>query len=133
MELSEPEKKTYKALMALYGIDAQTEKLEEELVELLHSVKVFKKDPNPENEEYLVKELVDAYLMIMQIASFYGWDEFTKYRDKKINVDLPEKIVRATEKNSNCKFLIEEFFPEYLESKSKMVFADEKSTGLYTE
>lgn len=131
MELSEPEKKTYKALMTLYGIDAQTEKLEEELIELLHIVKIFKKDPNPENKEHLIKELVDAYLMIMQIASFHGWDEFLKYRDKKINMDLPEKIVRATEKNSNCKFLIEQFFPEYLESKGEMVFADEKSTGLY--
>lgn len=132
MELSDPEQKTYRALMALYGIDAQTEKLEEELIELLHIVKVFKKDPTSANEEHLVKELVDAHLMIMQIASFYGWDEFTKYRDKKINVDLPEKIVRATEKNSNCKFIIEQFFPEYL-VKPEMGYADEKSTGLYKE
>lgn len=65
-----------------YGINAQQWMLIEECGELLDAVAKLKRGRLKINE--LITELADVHIMVEQMALFYGWDEFNKEKERKL-------------------------------------------------
>lgn len=72
----------YKKALSTYGINKQEWMLVEECGELLNALAKF--DRARGSIEELNTELADVSIMVEQIAMFYGWEEFLKERERKI-------------------------------------------------
>ena len=82
-------KNAYKVFIDKWGKDAQLEKLEEELIELLHEIKRYRKG-KPTTYISLLDELVDCTIMIEQALIILNIKEtdFINHIEYKINRGL---------------------------------------------
>lgn len=87
------EQRVYAMALMKWGIHAQKEKFLEELAELNSAYWDFHKDPdNEEKEEHFIRELVDAHLMINQMAKYYDLRFFQEYKEKKL-MELEKRLL----------------------------------------
>ena len=90
------EKRVYAMALMKWGYKAQEEKFLEELAEVNHAYWDFKKDrKNDGLESRFIEELVDAHLMINQIAMYYDWGYFQEYKEKKL-MELEKRLLDNT-------------------------------------
>lgn len=89
MSLSED--RVYEVAMLLWGVQKQSKKFLEEMVEAMDAWFTFDKDSNATNEEAFIQELVDASIMINQMAHYFDYDYFKQYKAQKLK-DVEKKI-----------------------------------------
>lgn len=84
----------YQKCLSKWGVDAQVKMLNEEIGELLAAMGKF--DRRRVEVHDVITELADVSIMVEQMATLFGYEEFEKEKDYKL-VRLKERL----EKNGN--------------------------------
>ena len=82
MSLSEDQ--IYEVTILLWGIQKQSKKFLEEMVEAMDAWFTLDKDHSDENERAFIRELVDAEIMINQVVRYYDHEYFKQYKAQKL-------------------------------------------------
>ena len=72
----------YKRALNDWGIRPQTMMVMEETGEMLESIGKY--DRGRATESDVITELADVWIVMEQMATFYGWDEFQKEKERKL-------------------------------------------------
>lgn len=72
----------YKRALTDWGIRPQTMMVMEETGEMLEAIGKF--DRGRANESEVITELVDVWIVMEQMAVFFGWDEFKAEKERKL-------------------------------------------------
>lgn len=72
-----------------WGCDSQKEMVYEECGELLTALAQYKR--NRSTREDILTELADVSIMVEQMATLFGYDDFEKEKDRKL-IRLKEKL-----------------------------------------
>jgi len=74
--------KLYETAISKWGIEAQVFMVMEETGEMLNAL--AKANRGRVTSEEIITELADVSIMMEQMASYFGWDEFTKEKQRKL-------------------------------------------------
>lgn len=81
--MSETEKlELYKTAITKWGIEAQVFMVMEETGEMLNAL--AKANRGRSTSEEIITELVDVSIMMEQMAVYFGWEEFKKEKQRKL-------------------------------------------------
>ena len=72
----------YKRALNDWGIGPQVMMVVEESGEMLNAIAKF--DRGRVNEKDVVTELADVWILMEQMAEFFGWDEFQNEKERKL-------------------------------------------------
>lgn len=72
----------YKKALHDWGIRPQTMMVMEETGEMLNAMGKY--DRGRVKEDEVITELVDVWILMEQMAVFFGWDEFQKEKERKL-------------------------------------------------
>jgi NTP pyrophosphatase (non-canonical NTP hydrolase) len=72
----------YKKAIHDWGIRSQTMMVMEETGEMLNAMGKY--DRGRANEVDVITELVDVWIMMEQMACFFGWEDFQKEKERKL-------------------------------------------------
>ena len=91
-------KELYESALTNWGVRAQVMMVMEETGEMLNAIGKF--DRGRVNESEVITELADVWIMMEQMAVFFGWDEFQKEKQRKLErlKDRLDKICKLNEK-----------------------------------
>lgn len=84
----------YNTALNNYGIISQQYMLFEEIGELQNAIAKAKRGRS--TKEDIITELADVYIMVEQMAFFYGWKDFLKEKEFKLN-RLKERLKKAVQ------------------------------------
>lgn len=73
----------YNKALFIYGYNAQEKMVIEECSELIFALCKHSRGQNTNQD--IITELADVHIMVEQMALFYGMEEFTKEKNRKIN------------------------------------------------
>jgi len=79
----------YQKALSKWGVDAQVKMLNEEIGELLAAMGKF--DRRRVEVHDVITELADVSIMVEQMATLFGYEEFEKEKDYKL-VRLKERL-----------------------------------------
>jgi NTP pyrophosphatase (non-canonical NTP hydrolase) len=74
--------KLYETAISKWGIEAQVFMVMEETGEMLNAL--AKANRGRVTSEEIITELADVSIMMEQMASYFGWDEFKKEKQRKL-------------------------------------------------
>lgn len=81
--MSEKERlKLYETAIEKWGIEAQVFMVMEETGEMLNAL--AKANRGRVTSEEIITELADVSIMVEQMASYFGWEEFKKEKQRKL-------------------------------------------------
>ena len=72
----------YKNAINNWGIRPQVMMAMEETGEMLNAIGKY--DRGRANESDVITELADVWIMMEQMAAFFGWEEFKKEKERKL-------------------------------------------------
>lgn len=72
----------YKSAINNWGIRPQVMMVMEETGEMLNAIGKY--DRGRANESDVITELADVWIMMEQMATFFGWEEFKKEKERKL-------------------------------------------------
>lgn len=72
----------YERALTDWGVKAQVMMVMEETGEMLNAIGKF--DRGRVNESEVITELADVWIVMEQMAVFFGWDEFQKEKQRKL-------------------------------------------------
>lgn len=84
----------YNTALYNYGIISQQFMLFEEIGELLNAIAKTKRGRS--TKEDIITELADVHIMVEQMALFYGWEDFLKEKELKLN-RLKDRLKKAVQ------------------------------------
>ena len=79
----------YNEVTLKWGSDSQKEMVYEECGELLTALAQYKR--NRSTREDVITELADVSIMVEQMATLFGYDDFEKEKDRKL-IRLKERL-----------------------------------------
>lgn len=94
MEKNENHINILKKAISLYGICPQRWVLVEECGELLNAI--AKMQRGRARKADIITELADVHIMVEQMALYYGWEDFIKEKEFKIN-RLKDRLEKAVQ------------------------------------
>ena len=72
----------YRTVIKRFGVPAQHWMIVEECGELLNAVAKLRR--GRASVEDVITELADVHIMVEQLASYFGWDEFVAEKERKL-------------------------------------------------
>lgn len=83
MNMKEDERiELYKRALSDWGVRPQTMMVMEETGEMLEAIGKY--DRGRANENDVITELADVWIIMEQMAVFFGWEEFQKEKEHKL-------------------------------------------------
>lgn len=89
----------YKRALHDWGIRPQTMMVMEETGEMLNAIGKYDRGRSTESD--VITELVDVWILMEQMGVFFGWDEFLKEKERKLERlrDRLDKSYKLNEEN----------------------------------